>query len=75
VKPNTSIIFTQIPKRHIPDIHINNLEKTKMLNGNQRNNKRKKTRKDKHTRPMKLNRQIFLEYFIKIYRPQISFKH
>jgi len=30
VKPNTSITFKQIPKRHVPDININNLEKTKM---------------------------------------------
>jgi len=28
VKPITSITFTQISKRHIPDININNLEKT-----------------------------------------------
>jgi len=35
-----------MPKRHIPDININNLEKkTEMLNGNQRNNKRKKHKK------------------------------
>jgi len=27
VKPNTSITFSQIPKRHIPDINMNNLEK------------------------------------------------
>jgi len=45
VKPNTSITFSQIPKRHVPDININTLEKTKMSNGNQQNNKRKRHKK------------------------------